>query len=66
MGNEDEPCYWSDINLQDIGLGFEAGEKIPPGENTKGQFNKLEFMNKFVRFILYLWVTASHYRTITR
>ena len=47
MRNEDEPCYWSDINLQDVGLGFEADEEISYGENVEGQFDKMEFLNKF-------------------
>ena len=51
MRNEDEPCYWSDINLQDVGLGFEADERISFGENIKGQFDKREFLNKFHKAI---------------
>ena len=43
LRNKDEACYWSDISLQDIGLGFEADEEIPSGENIKGQFDKRNF-----------------------
>ena len=28
MRNEEEPCYWSYINLQDVGLVFKADEEI--------------------------------------
>ena len=26
--NDEEPCYWSDMNLQDTGLYFDADEEI--------------------------------------
>ena len=28
MRNNEEPCYWSDINLQDTGLDFDTDEEI--------------------------------------
>ena len=33
--NEEEPCYWSDINLQGVGLGFEADEEISSEASIK-------------------------------
>ena len=47
MRNEEEPHYWSDVNLQDIGLGFEQDEEISSEENVEGQFNKMKFLNEF-------------------
>ena len=34
------------MNLQDIGLEFDADEEISSEENIKGHFDKIEFMNK--------------------
>ena len=51
MRNEGEPHYWSDINLQNVGMGFEADEEISSEENVKGQFDKMEFLNKFHKMV---------------
>ena len=40
--NEEEPCYWSDVNLQDIGLGFEADEEISSETSVKKKSKKNE------------------------
>ena len=45
--NKGEPCYWSDINLQDVGLGFEADEEISSKVSVKKKFDKMEFLNEF-------------------
>ena len=39
--NEEEPCFWSQMNLQDTGLEFNADEEMLSGENVEGCFNKL-------------------------
>ena len=33
--NEEVPCYWLDVNLQDTGLGFEADEEISCDTSVK-------------------------------
>ena len=44
---EDELCQWSDLNLQAIGLGFEADEEISCDTSVKKWFDKMEFLNEF-------------------
>ena len=51
MRNEGEPYYQLNINPQDIGLGFETDEEILSGDNVKGQFDKMEFLNKFQKAV---------------
>ena len=51
MKIEDEPCQWSDFNLQDIGLGFEADEEILADTSVKKWFEKMEFLNEFHKAI---------------
>ena len=39
--NKDEPCYWSEMNLQDIGLEFHADEETHLEKTSKGILTKL-------------------------
>ena len=41
MENKDEACYWREMNLQDVGLEFDAGEERSPGENVESILTKL-------------------------
>ena len=47
MRNNDESHYWSDINLQDTGLGFDADEEISSETSVKKRFDKMEFLLLF-------------------
>ena len=51
MRNNDEPCYWLDINLQDAGLNFDADEEISSETSVKKRFNKMEFLNVFQKAV---------------
>ena len=51
MRNEEEPHYWSDMNLQDVGLGVETDEEISSEAGVKKQFDKMEFLNEFHKAI---------------
>ena len=33
--NEEKPHYWSQMNLQDLGIEFKADEEMSSGENVK-------------------------------
>ena len=46
MRNEGEPCYWSDINPQDVGLDFNADEELSSEASVEKIFDKMEFLNK--------------------
>ena len=39
--NEEEPHYWSQMNLQDQGMEFEADEEMSSRENVKDVSTKL-------------------------
>ena len=43
--NEEEPCFWSQINLRDTDLEFNADEETSSRENVKRHFDKIELMN---------------------
>ena len=49
--NEEEPHYWSDVNLQDVGLGFEADKEISSEASIKEWFNKMELLNEFQKAV---------------
>ena len=49
--NNDEPRYWSETNLQDIGLDFDADEELSSEASVENQFNKMEFLNVFQKAI---------------
>ena len=51
MRNEEEPHYWSDVNLQDVGLSIEADEEISSEASVKKQFDKMEFLNEFQKAV---------------
>ena len=51
MRNE-VPRQWSDVNLQDVGLGFEADEEISSDLSVKKKFNKVEFLNEFQKAVI--------------
>ena len=51
MRNDEEPCYWSDINLQDTVLDFDADEEISPETSVKKRFDKMEFLNVFQKAV---------------
>ena len=44
MENKEEPYYWSEMNLHDIDLEFDADEARSPEENIKKCFDKIKFM----------------------
>ena len=43
--NDEDHCYWSDINLQDAGLEFDADEASSSENSVEKRFNKMEFLN---------------------
>ena len=51
MRNDEEPCYWSDINLQDTGLDFDTDEEISSETSVEKRFNKMEFLNVFQKAV---------------
>ena len=51
MRNDEEPYYWSDINLQDRGLDFAADEENSSETCVEKRFNKMEFLNVFQKAI---------------
>ena len=51
MRNKEEPCYWSYVNLQDVGLGFETDEEILSEASIKKLFDKTEFLNEFQKAV---------------
>ena len=46
------PRQWSDVNLQDVGLGFEADEEISSDLSVEKKFDKVEFLNEFQKAII--------------
>ena len=46
-----EPCYWSDMNLQDTGLDFDTDEEISSETSVEKIFDKMEFLNIFQKAI---------------
>ena len=53
MRNDEEPCYWSDINLnlQDTGLDFDPDEEISSETSVEKRFDKMEFLNIFQKAV---------------
>ena len=49
--NDEEPHHWSDIDLQDTGLDFDADEEISSETSVKKIFDKMEFLNIFQKAI---------------
>ena len=49
--NDEEPCYWSDINLQDTGLDFDTDEEISSETSVEKRFDKMEFLNIFQKAV---------------
>ena len=45
LRNDEDHCYWSDINLQDAGLEFDADEASSSENSVEKRFNKMEFLN---------------------
>ena len=50
MRNEEEPCYLSEVNLQDVGLGFEADEEMSSKERVE-KLDKMEVLNEFQKTV---------------
>ena len=47
MRNDEEPCYWSDMNPRGVGLDFDADEELSSEASVKKRFDKMEFLNVF-------------------
>ena len=49
--NDDEPHYWLEMNLQDVGLDFDADEVLSSEASVEKRFDKIEFLNVFQKAI---------------
>ena len=51
LRNNEDHRYWSDINLQDAGLEFDADEVYSSENSVKKRLDKMEFLNTFQKVI---------------
>ena len=51
LRNNEDHHYWSDINLQDASLEFDADEEYSSENSVEKRFDKMEFLNTFQKVI---------------